>query len=70
MSINNNNGRRAAWARGAVALCTVLAMWLGALASSAEAKPFAYVANAVSNTVSAILVLRDGKECTVKGSLG
>ena len=37
---------RAAWARGFMALfAIVLAMGLGAMASPAEAAPFAYVAN-------------------------
>ncbi|MGB8899828.1 MAG: cytochrome D1 domain-containing protein, partial [Methylocella sp.] len=54
MPSNNNNGSRAAWARGFVALFAVLAMGLGLLASPAEAAPFAYVTNSNSSTVSVI----------------
>jgi YVTN family beta-propeller protein len=43
MSSNNRNGRRAAWARGFMALFAVLAMGLGLMASPAAAAPFAYV---------------------------
>ena len=53
---NNSNGSRAALARGFMALFAGLAMGLGAMASPAEAQPFAYVANAdpISNNVSVI----------------
>jgi hypothetical protein len=43
MRCNNSNGSRAAWARGFAALCAVLAMGVGLLASPAAAQPFAYV---------------------------
>jgi hypothetical protein len=48
---NNSNRRRAASARGFMALWAGLAMGLGAMASPAEAQPFAYVANNNDNTV-------------------
>jgi YVTN family beta-propeller protein len=43
MYSNNSNGRRAARARGFVALFAMLAMGLGLMARPAEAAPFAYV---------------------------
>jgi YVTN family beta-propeller protein len=51
---NKSCNKRASMTRGFLALCAVLAIWLGALASTAEAQPFAYVANGSSNTVSVI----------------
>jgi YVTN family beta-propeller protein len=54
MSRNNSNRSRAAWARGFVALCAVLAMGLGLMARPAEAAPFGYVANFDDGTVSVI----------------
>jgi YVTN family beta-propeller protein len=54
MRSSNSNGSRAAWARGVMALCAMLAMGLGSTASPAEAAPFAYVANDGSGTVSVI----------------
>jgi YVTN family beta-propeller protein len=53
MYSNNRNGSRAGWARGFAALCAMLAMGLGAMASPAAA-PFAYVANDGDGTVSVI----------------
>jgi YVTN family beta-propeller protein len=52
MRSNNNDGSRAAWARGFLGLWTALAIGLGLMAPPAEAAPFAYVANDVSGTVS------------------
>jgi YVTN family beta-propeller protein len=54
MYSNNRNGNRAAPARGFTALCAVLAMGLGLMASPAGAAPFAYVANVASGTISVI----------------
>jgi YVTN family beta-propeller protein len=57
MRSDNSNGSRAASARGFMALCAVLAMGLGAMASPAQAAPFAYVTNDVKfgpGTVSVI----------------
>ena len=57
MHSNISNGSRAAWARGFVAFFAImLAIELRAMALSAEAAPFAYVANSSfnSNTVSVI----------------
>jgi hypothetical protein len=54
MQSNDSNGSRASWARGFAALWAMLAMGLGAMASKAEAAPFAYVANGNSNNVSVI----------------
>jgi hypothetical protein len=54
MYSNNRNENRAAWARGFMALCAVLAMGLAFIARPAEAAPFAYVANEGSSTVSVI----------------
>jgi hypothetical protein len=51
MNSNNRIENRAARARGFVALCAVLALGLGLLASPAAAAPFAYVA---TNPVSVI----------------
>jgi YVTN family beta-propeller protein len=45
MYSNNRNGRRATSARGFMALCALLALGLGLMASQVEAAPFAYVAN-------------------------
>ncbi|MGH6850442.1 MAG: YncE family protein [Methylocella sp.] len=53
MQGNNSNGSRAAWVRMFAALCLVLAMGLGLLATLAAAAAFAYVANA-GGTVSVI----------------
>ena len=52
MHRDNSNGRCAARRFGA--LCAVLAMGLALAAESAEAEPFAYVANSGDNTVSVI----------------
>jgi hypothetical protein len=41
MKSNNRNGSRAASARGFMALCAMLVMGLGSMASPAEAQPFA-----------------------------
>ena len=54
MYSNNSNGSRAARARGFMALCAMLAMGLGLMASPAEAAPFAYVTNGDDSTVSVI----------------
>ena len=52
---HHRNGRRAASARGFMALFAALAMGLGLAASEAEAAPFAYVANGSNpGTVSVI----------------
>jgi YVTN family beta-propeller protein len=51
---NNSNGSRAALAWKFMALFAGLAMGLGAMATPAEAQPFAYVANQGSNNVSVI----------------
>jgi len=45
---------RTLWGHGFAALWAMLAMGLGALASRAEAAPFAYVANSGDGTVSVI----------------
>ncbi len=65
MYSNNINGSRATRARGFMALCAVLAMGLGMVASPAEAAPFAYVTNVLNDTVSVIdtqLPLRGGHD--------
>ena len=54
MYSNNRNESGAAWARGFMALCAVLAMGLGLMARPAEAAPFAYVTNDGADTVSVI----------------
>jgi YVTN family beta-propeller protein len=54
MNSNNGNRSRAASARGFMVLGAVLAMGLASMARPAEAAPFAYVANIVSNTISVI----------------
>jgi YVTN family beta-propeller protein len=51
---NNSNRSRAALAWGFMALFAGLAMGLGAMASPAEAQPFAYVTNRGTNNVSVI----------------
>ena len=64
MDSNNSNGRRAAWARGFMALfAIVLAMGLDLAACPAEAAPFLYVANSGDGTVSVI------DTATTKGAL-
>jgi YVTN family beta-propeller protein len=65
--MNNNNKRRkgASSTCGFLALCAALAMWLGALASTAEAQPFAYVANYASNSVSVIATATNTVTATV-----
>ena len=54
MQSNHSNGSCASVARGLAALCALLAMALGLMATPAAAAPFAYVVNAGSNTVSVI----------------
>ena len=54
MQNNHSNGSCASVARGFAALCAMLAMGLGLMASPADAAPFAYVANSGANTVSVI----------------
>ena len=55
MHSNNGNRSRTASTRGFMALFAImLTMGLGALASPAEAAPFAYVVNNGDNTVSVI----------------
>jgi YVTN family beta-propeller protein len=54
MQNNHSNGSCASVTRGFIALCAVLAMGVGLMASPAEAAPFAYVTNSLSNTVSVI----------------
>ncbi len=54
MQINAKDRKRGLWDWTFAALCAVLAMGLGLMASPAEAAPFAYVANANSNNVSVI----------------
>jgi YVTN family beta-propeller protein len=55
MHSKNSNGSRAAWTRSFMALVAVmLVMGLSAMASPAEAAPFAYVVNSGDGTVSVI----------------
>lgn len=54
MNSNDINGSGAVLARGLAALWVVLAVGLGLMARSAEAAPFAYVANHDSKNVSVI----------------
>jgi YVTN family beta-propeller protein len=54
MRSNNSNVSSALWGRRLMALWAVLAIGLGAMASTAEAAPFTYVTNQGSNNVSVI----------------
>jgi YVTN family beta-propeller protein len=65
MQNDNSHGSCASVARGFAALGAVLAMWVGLLASPAEAAPLAYVANYNANTVSVI----DTASNTVVGTI-
>ena len=51
---NNSIRSLAFYTRGFRGLSAMLAMGLGAMASPAEAQPFAYVANVAANNVSVI----------------
>jgi YVTN family beta-propeller protein len=54
MQNNHSNGSCASVARGFIALFAMLSIGPALMASSAEAAPFAYVANTGSNTVSVV----------------
>ncbi|MDQ6701885.1 MAG: hypothetical protein M3Z96_01655 [Pseudomonadota bacterium] len=68
--MQGNNSRRAAWARGFTAFWTMLAIGLGAMASPAEAAPFAYVTNSASGSVSVIDTATNTVVATVPVGIG